>query len=478
MMNNETIIRSIEERARELIGISDRIWGFAEQGYEEQNSSAVLCNVLEREGFRIERGISGIATAFAASFGTGTPVIGILGEYDAQAGMSQEAGVFEKRPCESSENGHACGHHAIGAGALGAALALRDYLLERSCSGTVRYIGCPAAESGSGKVFLARDGWFDSLDAVFTWHPFSSCSIMSYNYLASLSGYFRFHGRSSHAAGAPHLGRSALDAVTLMNLGVNYLREHVESDVRVHYAVTDAGGKSPNVVQPQAEVLYQLRAPEQTQVTEVFGRVMNIAQGAALMTETEMEFIFDKASSNVLHNSVLASLVYEQLMELGPVPVDAEDISAAERLRNTFSEREKKLDEFIAVAMFGRSGKNLIASFSDKAVIDIIFPYEPEGITVMGSSDIGDASWQAPTVSFQLATYAKDTAPHSWQMAAQGKSDLFHKAVLHAGKIIALAGVRLLEDGELVVRARKEFALQRAGRTYTCPIPEGINPTD
>ena len=477
MIDRTEILESIKDRQQVLERVSDSIWEFAETRYEEYHSAALLCSILEEEGFAVTKGLAGMETAFMAAWGSGAPVVGFLGEYDALYGLSQEAGTVEKKPITEGGTGHGCGHHALGTGSLAAALALKDYMISRGLSGTVRYYGCPAEEGGCGKVYLARAGLFRDADAVFTWHPFTTSTVMTFNVLATMSAYFKFHGKSSHAAGAPHMGRSALDAVELMNVGVNFLREHVESDVRLHYAITDTGGKSPNVVQSEAAVLHQIRAPRIAQVREVFERVKKIAQGAALMTETEVEIVFDKASSDLLHNNTLESLVHETFLQIGQVPIDEEDIDYARRIRRTLSDAERQLDRQLAASMFGKIGEKAIEKCEGEEIVDTLFPYEPSDIVAMGSSDLGDVSWNVPAVSFQVVSYAKDTAPHSWQQVAQGKTPLIHKAILHAGKIMALAAAEFLENERLRKRVREEFDAAVLKHPYICPIPPEVKPS-
>ena len=300
---------------------------------------------------------------------------------------------------------------------------------------------------------------------------------MTFNTLATASAYFKFHGVSSHAAGSPHLGRSALDGVELMNVGVNFLREHVESDVRLHYAIVDAGGMSPNVVQAFSSVLHQIRAPKPAQVREVYERVVDIAKGAALMSGTKLEVVFDKASSNMLYNDVLGRLMYEKLIELGKVPVDDADIAYAKKIRESLSEKEKHLDEGFAFSLFGKDvGQQVAGQIVGMDIIDIVYPYQFMDIVAMGSSDLGDVSWNVPTVSMQVVTYAKDTSPHSWQQVAQGTAALCHKGMLHAGKAMAMVGAELLENPELLKQAREEFDQRRRGESYCCPIPPDVKP--
>lgn len=476
MAAKETIVSFIEKRREMLCAVSDSIWDYAETKYEETRSAGLLCNILAEEGFSIKRGLAGMETAFTASYGGGYPVIAFLGEYDAQSGMSQKAGVPEPSPLIPGGNGHACGHHAIGAGALAAVLALKHYIEKTGAAGTLRYIGCPAAENGAGKAFLTRSACFDGVDAVITWHPFNSSNVMTFNVLATVNACFKFHGVSSHAAGSPHLGRSALDGVELMNVGANFLREHIESDARLHYAITDAGGLSPNVVQAEASVLYQIRAPRLTQARDIYARICDIAKGAALMSGTRVEVEFGMASSNMLLNHVLGRLVHQKFTELGPVPVDEADIALARKLREGMSEKEKSFDKFAVAVLFGEMGRAMAEKTAGKDIVDDIFPYTSADIVGMGSNDLGDVSWNAPTVCIHAVSFAKDTQPHSWRTTAQGKSALCHKGMLHAGKVMALTGAELLENPGLLEEAWKELDQRRSGENYICPIPPEVKP--
>jgi aminobenzoyl-glutamate utilization protein B len=359
---------------------------------------------------------------------------------------------------------------------LAAALALKHHIEQTGATGTVRYIGCPAAENGSGKVFLARSGLFDDVDAALTWHPFNSTSVMTFNVLATIGVRFAFHGVSAHASGTPHLGRSALDAVELMNVGVNFLREHVEQDARMHYAITDAGGSSPNIVQAKASVLYQLRAPRLSQVRDIYERVVKIAQGAAMMTGTRVETVFEKASSNMLLNHTLGALAHQTLTALGSVPYNEADLTFAKAMRGGLSDKECRFDESAAAILFGSSGREMADRMCGKDIVAEIFPYRPEGIVGTGSNDLGDVSWNAPTVCLHTTTFAKDTQPHGWRLTSQGKSALCHKGMLHAGKAMALVGAALLEQPAQLAAARAEFKEQRAGEKYLSPIPPDVQP--
>nr|WP_242851566.1 amidohydrolase [Clostridium sp. DMHC 10] len=288
------------------------MWEFAETRFQEYKSSELLCDVLQKEGFTITKAVANIDTAFVATFGSGKPKIGILGEFDALYNLSQKSDTDVKEAIIQNGNGHGCGHNALGAGALAAVVAVKDYMIKNNIKGTICYFGCPGEEGGSGKAYMAREKVFNDVDAAFTWHPADVTGVVEGSSLANIQAYVRFYGKSAHAAACPHLGRSALDAVELMNVGINYLREHVIEDARMHYALTNGGGLSPNVVQAFAEELLLVRAPKMSQTKEIYERVKNIAKGAALMTDTKVEIIFDKAASNVVVNDTLSKVMYEK----------------------------------------------------------------------------------------------------------------------------------------------------------------------
>jgi aminobenzoyl-glutamate utilization protein B len=301
----DEIARRVDAKAADYCALSDRIWAMPELAFEEHRSVAEQIAMLEREGFRIARQVGGMATAFMAEAGSGGPVVGILGEFDALPDLAQASGATAHAPVKAGAPGHGCGHNLLGSGSALAAVALKDALEAEGIAGTVRYYGCPAEESGSGKTFMARAGLFDDLDAAFCWHPAVVNEVQTTSSLACIQAYFRFKGRASHAAAAPHVGRSALDAVELMNVGVNYMREHMPSDARVHYAVTHTGGDAPNVVQAHAESLYLVRSPHLPDAERLFERVKKIAEGAALMTETRVTVQITDATSNVVPNRAL-----------------------------------------------------------------------------------------------------------------------------------------------------------------------------
>jgi aminobenzoyl-glutamate utilization protein B len=460
------IAQAANAKGQTYVEISDRVWEYAELRFQEHQAVATQIAALEAEGFRITRDLAGMPTAFVAEAGSGAPIVGFLGEYDALAGLSQAAGVAEPRALTPGGAGQGCGHNLLGAGSMLAAVLTRDYLAANGPPGTIRYYGCPGEEGGSGKTFMARDGAFDDLDAAFCWHGAPFNGVMSIRSLANIQVYFRFKGQASHAAGSPHLGRSALDAVELTNVGVNYLREHMPIECRVHYAVTNSGGISPNVVQANAEVLYLVRAPSVVQARALYERVCNVARGAALMTETELTIEIDKACSDTLPNAALELALYEILKRLGPVPFDDADRAFAAEIRASLTE------EHI------RSNMETYGAKVDPALPlhDGLLPFDGTPLPRSGSTDVGDVSWITPTAQVYGACWAIGTPGHSWQVVAQGKTPAAHKAMLHAAKALAATALDAIRSPELLARAKAELRAKTGGQPYACPIPAAVRP--
>ncbi len=463
----------LSENRQTFEKISEYIYHHPETRFEEYDSAEFLAAECEKAGFQVERNAGNMETAFVASYGNGSPVIGFLGEFDALSGLGQEPGKSSPEPTGKNA-GHGCGHNLLGTGAFAAACAAKNYLEENNLPGTIKFFGCPGEEGGSGKTFMVREGVFDGVDAALTWHPSPANSIMSLSSLANYQVFFRFKGLSSHAANSPHLGRSALDAVELMNVGVNYLREHVIPEARIHYAVTNTGGISPNVVQADAEVLYLIRSPKVKQVDDIYKRVCKIAEGAALMTETELTIEFDKACSNYIPNRSLERILHESLLEAGIEKPDEQEEAYAKRLWDTLSEGEKESNIDILKG-FGYIGDG--SEFTGKYLADTISPYEPSDGVLSGSTDVSDVSWVIPTAQLTASTSALGTPLHTWQMTAQGISSYAHKGMLRAAEALALTSIRLLTEKEELKKVQQEFALFRDGNPYTCPIPEGVNPS-
>lgn len=445
-----------------LIGISDSIWRHPELGLREAKTSGLLADELVSHGFRIEREVAGMATAFTASWGTGKPVIGILGELDALAGLSQKA-VPRQDPVREGEPGHGCGHNLHAAGGLGGALALKTALETANIPGTVRFFACPAEETMDGKVWMVRDGCFDSVDAVLSHHPFTvnTASLRSSNAMNSVR--FHFHGKSSHAAASPEMGISALDAVELMNTAVNYLREHVPQKVRIHYIIEEGGGQ-PNVVPAYARSWYFIRAPEREQVEQVYQRIMRIADGADLMTGTTHETEFLTGCCNKLPNAVLSKLVTDNMRRIGPPGHSEEERLFAAQLAETIpfeSKRRSLLDN----ARPG--GETLLEALFDERVLDAW----DDGETGSGSTDVADVSWVTPTMEFSSACCILGTTAHSWQFVAQTGMSFGHKSLLFAAGVIACSAIELFTNEALLERARQEWIKRLAGRKYVSPLP-------
>jgi aminobenzoyl-glutamate utilization protein B len=463
-----------------LTGLSDAIWDYAETAFEEYQSVAVLKETLARQGFDVKDKTGGIDTAFCAVYGSGKPVIGILAEYDALSDLSQKAqAVTEEARGGSTDNGngHGCGHNLLGVGSLGAALAVKEYLAANKIPGTVKLFGCPGEEGGSGKAFMAREGAFKGLDAAFAWHPMAVNAVMELKFLANYQILYKFRGKAAHAAAAPHLGRSALDAVELMNVGVNFLREHVIPEARIHYAITNPGGFSPNVVQPRAEVLYLIRAPRQPQVEEIYRRVNKIAQGAAMMTETEVEIEFIKACANIIPNKILGRVLYDNFKTLELPRYTEAELAFAEALtKNSLKAPGAEAAMFLSET--GRDVAEYTKLLAERKLCDLILPFydeTPEPV-FPGSSDVGDVSWNVPTAQIAAASYALGTAEHSWQLVSQTRSSLGHKGLILAAKVLAGACVDLLEHPELIEKAKAEWERRLEGHPYRSAIPPEVKP--
>jgi len=434
------MMASIDARGEEYFQVAHKIWGWAELGYQETRSAALLQQVLEQEGFIIRAGLAGITTAFVAEYGSGAPIIGILAEYDALPGLSQDA-VPVKTPLNAGVSGHACGHHLFGTASVAAAVAIKDYLEERKASGTIRVYGTPAEEGGAGKVYLVREGLFEDVDAVLHWHPSDRNDASPFTNLANQSAKFRFYGRSSHAAGAPERGRSALDGVEAMNLMVNMLREHVPQETRIHYVITQ-GGLAPNVVPDFAEVYYYVRNPSAATLQKIFPRIVKAAEGAALGTGTTMDYEIIHGIHSVLPNEVLARAVYTNLKAVGGVQYSEEESVFAHAIRATLD----------------RGGDLEIGSEST------VQPYQFKRRT--SSTDVGDVSYTAPTAGFDAATWVPGTAAHSWQATAAGGMSIGGKGLVLAAKVLAMTAADLFEDPKLLRAAKEEFE-RRRGPSFT-----------
>ncbi len=468
MSIHEKISSLIEAKSEASVALSNTIWAVPELHFQEKKSVQYMKAALEKEGFATEVGVARLETALVGTFGSGKPVIAFLGEYDALPGLSQKGGATHYEPLENGGSGHGCGHNLLGTGAFAAAVAVKDYLEQHNQSATIRFYGCPAEENGSGKAYMAKAGIFDDIDIAISWHPGTFSSVMTCSSLANYAVTFKFTGKSAHAAAAPHLGRSALDAVELMNVGVNYLREHIIPEARLHYAITDSGGTSPNVVQPYAEVTYLVRAPKKQQVQEIYQRVENIAKGATLMTGTSVEIAFEGAASNLISNKTLYDAMQKQILEIGMPTYTIEDEQHAQAIFNTFS------PEIQASSLVGLKKEDAM-QLKDKVIADHIPSVLPEFI-MGGSTDVGDVSWIVPTVQCTTVCMALGTPLHTWQVVSQGVMPIAHKGMLQAAKIMACTAVELINNPVLIAEAKKEWKERLDGEMYVSLIPEGTNP--
>ena len=465
-MVNE-IKKLVDAKKEAFLHAGDLVWEYAEIGFKEFQSAKALTDVLKAEGFAVQEGVAGIPTAFVASWGEGKPIIGLLGEYDALPALKHAAGD----PVESSEivseNGHGCGHNLLGAGSLAAAVAVKDYMEQNGIKGSVHYFGCPGEEFGSGKMFMARAGAFDGIDAAFTWHPSNLNSVWGVSSLANNSIYYKFKGRTSHAAASPHLGRSALDACELMSVGCNYLREHIIPEARLHYAYRDVGGSAPNVVQDHACVNYFIRAPKITQVLELIERVNDVARGAALMTGTELEIQTAAGLCDYQPNDVLSQLLCDCLMETGAPEFDQADYDLARKFWDDYSDAE--IESSLA-NIKGVAPDEVYEEVRKSPLTEYIAPYKHIDYAMPGSTDVGDVSYCTPTAQLGTCCWANGTPGHTWQVAAQDGCSIGHKGMIAASKALALAVIRTMEDPELLKKAHEEYVKTTGGK-YICPVP-------
>ena len=452
--------------------LSQEIWQYAELAFHEEKSSQALIRMLEQEGFQITAGLADIPTAFMAQYGSGKPMVGILGEYDALPSLSQKAGCNHREELVPGGAGHGCGHNLLGVGAAAAAVAVKDYMEETGLGGTIVFYGCPAEENGSAKVYLSRDGVFDHLDGVFTWHPGSNNSIMGEHSLAAVSMVYRFHGRATHAAGQPHLGRSALDACELMNVGVNYLREHMIQEARIHYAYRDAGGGAPNVVQDHAALYYFIRSPKISQALELRERVNNCAKGAALMTGTTVEILPVDGMCDYLPNHVLSQVLQQSFEAVGAPEIDEKDRQIARSFQQDYPVDEVKAKVRAYGAKFG---EEYVSMFSGKPLQDVVFPLRFPSTPLFGSTDVGDVSYVVPTAWLNAACYAIGTPGHSWQLAAQVGTSVGEKGMLAAARAMAHAAVTVMEEPSLLEKAQEEHQ-KTTGGAYVCAVPDDVEP--
>ena len=466
MQNTDPIWNHVDRHREDFVSLSDRVFDTPETLYTEHKSVAEHKRMLAAQGFRITENAAGIPTAVIGEAGDDGPVIAILGEFDALPYLSQEPGVTEHRPLEEGGNGHGCGHNLLGSAALLAATAVKDWMAENGIKGRVRYYGCPAEEGGAAKTYMVREGLFDDVDAAISWHPATFTGVNAASSLANTRIDFTFHGKAAHAAGAPELGRSALDAVELMNIGVNYLREHMPDSARVHYAYLDAGGVAPNVVQAEATVRQLIRASSLPDLRDLVERVRKIADGAALMTGTQVTSQVFSGVSNLLGNRPLEETMQRELEKLGPVAFDNADEAFAREIQTTLTAAD-------IATTFKRIGTKPVKGL---ALCDFVAPLDRLSEGGEGSTDVGDVSWAVPTVQARVATCAIGTPFHAWQTVAQGKAPAAHKGMIYAAKAMAATACRLIEDQLLVAAARETHKDHLEETPYICPIPDDVRP--
>lgn len=440
--DKQTIIANLDRRFSEYAGISKQIWDFAELGYQEEKSSLLLQEQLKKEGFDVKAGVAGIPTAFVATFGSGEPVIGILGEYDALPGLATEAKP-EFTPIPGQKGGHGCGHNLFGTASVAAAIEVKNWL-KAGHAGTVRLYGCPAEEGGAGKVYMVREGLFNDVDVVLHWHPGSKNAADAGTSLANKNAKFRFRGIAAHAAASPERGRSGLDGVEAMDYMVNMMREHVPQDTRIHYVITK-GGEAPNVVPAFAEVYYYARHKDRDILQSVWKRIENAAEGAAKGTGTKVDWEVLGGVFNLLPNVALAEVMHQNLKTVGGVTYTPEETAFASTIRETFADDQK-----VPV-----TNAALVNDFRDAA----------ESATSGGSTDVGDVSWTVPTVGLQTATWVPGSSAHSWQSTAASGMSIGQKGMIVAAKTLALTALDLYNSPALIEKARAEW-LQKRGANF------------
>jgi len=464
--NKHVIWDFVSKNQKRFQELADKVWSTPETCYSEQNSMSAHVDELIYHGFSVTKGIANIPTAVVGEYGTDGPIIAFLGEYDALAGLSQKADVFHQDPVKKGANGHGCGHNLLGSASMQAAVALRDWLKDSNLPGVVRYYGCPAEEGGAAKTFMVRDKIFKDVDAAITWHPGCLPGIVKGSSLANCRVDFTFEGRASHAAVSPHLGRSALDAIELMNVGVNYMREHMPDKARIHYALIDGGGISPNVVQAKAKVRYVVRDETTPKMMELLERVKEIAKGAALMTQTKVKTKILAGVSNLLYNETLGNIMQGNLDQLGAPEFSKEEHLYAKKYQDTLTRKDIE-------SAYSHAGIDLVEG---QVLAETVVAGDVKPVDMGGSTDVADVSWVVPTVSLWGANYAIGTPFHSWQMTAQGKSSIAIKGMTHAAMVMAATGSDLILNKTILDDAWSEHNKTIEKEGYMLPISVSSSP--
>ena len=471
MNAKQIILEHIKGQDEELSYIAKEIWDHPQVALQEEFAAKLLAEKLEADDFSITWGAGGMPTAFAAEWGQGRPIIGFLGEYDALPGLSQELST-KKAPIESGGPGHGCGHNLFGTACMASVMALKSAMARHKIRGTIRFYGCPAEETLVGKTFMARDGVFDDLDAAISWHPSDSNITWNGSSLAMNSFKVNFYGVAAHAGGSPWLGRSALDGVMLMDAGVNYMREHVPPESRIHSVVT-SGGQAPNVVPAFAQVWYFVRAPQRGQVEEMYQWMQDIARGAALMSGTSCEIDFITGCYDVLPNAVMSDLLYEKMAEIDDMTFTAQERAFAKELQASFPEGSVRRG---FDWMKESSSAELDPAEMDDPLWERVLPHSPTPPLMGGSTEVADVSWITPTGQITTTCWPLGTPGHSWQTVASSGSTIGAKGMIFAAKAMALAGFDLLTEPDLLAGAKAEFEKARAGREYVSPLPPEATP--
>ena len=445
--SNTKLVNNLKKEATDNIqngydaykNIALNIWGFAEVGYKEVKSSALLQTTLKNNGFAVEAGVAGMPTAVVATYGSGQPVIAILAEYDALPGLSQDSAVT-KTPLANKNSGHACGHHLFGTGSVASGIAIKKLMADGKIKGTIKVFGTPAEEGGSGKVYMVREGLFNDVDVVIHWHPSDNNSVTYTSALANKSAKFRFYGIAAHASASPEKGRSALDGVESLDYMVNMMREHIPQETRIHYVITN-GGKAPNVIPEFAEVYYYVRNPERANAESIFDRVVKAAEGAAMGTGTKMDYEIIGGTHDLLINKTLAQTMQSNLEKVGGINYTAKEIQFSKELEKSF----------LSAAPGYTEAENVMPLHIEKS---------------QGSTDVGDVSYTVPTVGVETATWVPGTAAHSWQAVACGATDIGIKGMMVAAKTMALTAIDLFTNSELIKKAKEEFVISKGNYKY------------
>ncbi|MDO5565538.1 MAG: amidohydrolase [Planctomycetia bacterium] len=466
----EFVRRAAARHAQTVSDTNRFVWNCAETAWNEVESSARLADTLEKSGFTVTRGIGDIKTAFRAQYGQGKPVLAILAEYDCLPNLGQEAGVATRQPIPGKPNGHGCGHSALGAGSLGAALIVKDYLEKSGKQGTIVLFGCPAEEGGQAKTFMVRSGCFQGIDAAVLWHPADRNIVAPDPWIARYSVIFSFKGIASHAGGAPEKGRSALDGCELMNIGVNYLREHIIQQARIHFAYLEPGAKVPNIVPEHARTIYYIRAPRLSQAKEILDRVIDVARGAALMSGTQMEYKIAGATSDWAPNPTMTQVLADAFTELGGPKFDENE----QKLGRLFFAQLSAEEKASALALVSGNDREKMKSLEASPVAtNVVTRTTPVQQTV--STDAGDVSQIVPSGQFFAATASTGTTLHSWQMTSQVGTTIGDKGALAAASVMALGCIRLFNEPTLVEKAKAEHKAM-FGESYTSPLPDELRP--